>query len=324
MFDLSNKYQIMPFVTLYKNAFKDIDSLLNSIKLSEEKESDSWSEWDIFGTKNTISDISNYHKSINSNYNIEKEINEIIEAGLDEYIDYWIKKKNFEKYPTTNPEHWKNVFPDFVTNWDYKTNLVRFDEDFESCESVMTVSGKSGWITSGVDILKHKTNTLNAFAIGYHIDTDGSADTPGPKTILTATLYINDDYEGGGVSYLNEFDDTIVNYKPSAGDLIIFPSSKPFFHAALPLSGDNSKYLARKFLRWKSVGSEIWENYIKENGEDFTLKFYTEKRKIESSMGYYTKRVFLPGETRSIQGQHGDPFFANEVIDFNKEIKGDL
>lgn len=322
MFNLDNRYQVMPFVTLYKNALKDIGPLINAIKVSEDVEDGVWSKWDNFGIKTTVFDANNYYnKDISLDINIEDQVNNLIELGLDDYIDYWIIKKNFEKYPTTNPEHWKNIFPDFVKNWNYKTDLVRLNEDFESCESVMTVTGSAGWITSGVDILKHNPNTQGEFAIGYHIDTDGSLDTPGPKTILTATLYINDDYDGGGVSYLNEFDDTIVNYKPSAGDLVIFPSSKPFFHAALPLSGNKPKYLARKFLRWKSTGSEVWENNINENGEDFTLKFYTEKRKIESAMGYYTKRVFMPGQTRSIQGQHGDPFFANEVIDFNLKLE---
>jgi len=307
MFNLDNRYQIMPFVTLYKNALINHKEVLDLIKSTESSNNNLWDQWDNFGIKTNVSNI--------------KDISDLIEIGLDNYIDYWITNKNLEKYPTTNPEHWKNIFPEFVTNWSYKTNLVSLDEDFESCETVMTTTGNPGWISSGIDMLKHNTNTIGELAIGYHIDTDGSLDTPGPKTILTATIYLNDDYEGGGVSYLNEFNDTIVNYKPSAGDLIIFPSSKPFFHAALPLYGDNSKYLARKFLRWKSVGSKIWENYIKENGEDFTLKFYTEKRKMESSMGYYTKRVFMPNQTRSIQGQHGDPFFANEIIDFNKNLE---
>ncbi len=318
----------MPFVTLYKNAIKNPKDFLDIIESSENANPEnsienSWGAWDNFGVKANLHDIHNQsNKNTHPELNILDEFTELINAGLDEYINYWITEKNVDMYKTTNPEHWKTIFPPFVKNWNYRSNLVDLVEDFESCETVMTASGNPGWISSGIDILKHKENTSDKFAIGYHIDTDGSIDTPGPKTVLTATIYINDDYDGGGVSYLNEFDGTIVNYKPSAGDLVIFPSSKPFFHAALPLSGDKPKYLARKFLRWKSIGSEAWQNEIKENGEQFTLKLHTEKRKIESAMGYYTKRVFLKGEDRSTQDQHGDPFFVKDIIDFNKKIEG--
>jgi hypothetical protein len=322
MFSLDKKYQIMPFVTLYKNALADTQKFLDIIESSEKP--GLWEDWDTFGIKTNSDDVyKQSDKSLHTDINITKDFNDLIEAGIDDYIKYWVNDNNKSLYPTTNPEHWKTVFPDFITNWDYKNNIVNSVEDFQSYK-VMTVSGVSGWINSGTDILKHKENTSNKFAIGYHIDTDGSLDTPGAKSILTATIYLNDDYVGGGVSYLNEFDGTIVNYKPSAGDLIIFPSSKPFFHAALPLSGSKPKYLVRKFLRWKSTGSKNWQNEIEKNGEDFTIKLYTEKRKIESAMGYYTKRVFLKDEDRSTQEQHGDPFFVKDIIDFNKKIKGGL
>ena len=317
----------MPFVTLYKNAIKDPEDFLEIIKSSEsqidnDESGHSWGAWDNFGIKANLHDVhAQSNKDLHPDKNILDEFNSLINAGLDDYIKYWITDSNADIYKTTNPEHWKNIFPEFVTSWDYKDNIVNSVEDFELYK-VMTVSGVPGWINSGTDILKHKENTSNKFAIGYHIDTDGSLDTPGAKSILTATIYINDDYEGGGVSYLNEFDGTIVNYKPSAGDLVIFPSSKPFFHAALPLSGDKPKYLSRKFLRWKSTGSDQWQNDIEANGEDFTIKLYTEKRKIESAMGYYTKRVFIKDEDRSTQEQHGDPFFVKEIVDFNKKIEG--
>ena len=215
----------MPFVTLYKNAIKNPKDFLEIIESSENANQDdnSWGAWDNFGIKANLHDIHmQSNKNVHPDLNVLEEFTNLINAGLDEYINYWITEKNVDMYKTTNPEHWKTVFPPFVKNWNYRSNLVDLVEDFESCETVMTASGNPGWISSGIDILKHKENTSDKFAIGYHIDTDGSFDTPGPKTVLTATIYINDDYEGGGVSYLNEFDGTIVNYKPSAGDLVIF------------------------------------------------------------------------------------------------------
>lgn len=49
---------------------------------------------------------------------------------------------------------------------------------------------------------------------------------------FSSVLYLNDDYEGGGLNFpwLNNF-----HFKPSAGDLLIFPSNNLFSHESLPL-----------------------------------------------------------------------------------------
>lgn len=49
--------------------------------------------------------------------------------------------------------------------------------------------------------------------------------------------YLNDDYEGGGLHF-REFD---LHIKPDAGDLVIFPSTYLFTHAALPVES-GTKY----------------------------------------------------------------------------------
>ena len=159
----------MPFVTLYKNAIKNPKHFLDIIKSSENDNhnngvENSWSAWDNFGIKANLNDIQS-NKNAHPELNILDEFTGLINAGLDEYINYWITEKNVDLYKTTNPEHWKTIFPSFIENWDYRSNLVELTEDFESCETVMTASGKPGWISSGTDILKHKENTVDKFAI---------------------------------------------------------------------------------------------------------------------------------------------------------------
>jgi hypothetical protein len=320
MFDLTDKEEIMPFVMLYRNALKNPGDILEIAKKTETENQDvegatKWEQWYDFGIQTHFSKQS---KNSEPEIKLFNTLNELINAGYSEYINDWVKKEKIEMYRSHNHDHWKEVFGGIVTDWDYIGSNTILEEDFETCTDVMNVEGSPGWIESSISISKHKPDTQRKYAIGYHLDSSGEIVTPGPKAILTATVYLNDDYDGGGVSFLNEFEDTIINYKPSAGDLMIFPSAKPFFHAALPLTGGLPKYFARHFLTWKHVGSEDWSNGIKDSGESFMTKLYTEIRKRENAMGFYTKSVFLPGEEFN-SAQHGFPFFAKKVIDWNKE-----
>lgn len=81
--------------------------------------------------------------------------------------------------------------------------------------------------------------------------------------LLTCTVYMNDDYEGGEVRFTSmtgEFFD----YKPKAGDVVIFPSGsplypnrEPYFHA-VGMVKSGTKFLIRSFVKYKHQGSVEW------------------------------------------------------------------
>jgi predicted 2-oxoglutarate/Fe(II)-dependent dioxygenase YbiX len=80
--------------------------------------------------------------------------------------------------------------------------------------------------------------------MGKHTDTYDGDKT---KTI-SVVLYLNDNYTGGEI----EFEDQGILVKPTAGSIIVFPSSKPYFHASKPvMSGE--KYIVPGF----------WDNSLK-------------------------------------------------------------
>jgi predicted 2-oxoglutarate/Fe(II)-dependent dioxygenase YbiX len=84
--------------------------------------------------------------------------------------------------------------------------------------------------------------------MGKHTDT---YDDDKSRTI-SVVLYLNDDYTGGEI----EFEDQGIFIKPTAGSIIVFPSSKPYFHASKPvLSGE--KYIVPGF----------WDNRLKPREE---------------------------------------------------------
>lgn len=63
--------------------------------------------------------------------------------------------------------------------------------------------------------------------------------------LVSLVYYLNDDYEGGEV----EFKDHIgTPFKPSAGDLLIFPSSVDYVHRVLPITSGR-KYAAISFCK---------------------------------------------------------------------------
>lgn len=79
------------------------------------------------------------------------------------------------------------------------------------------------------------------------------------KFILTCTMYLNDDYEGGDLKF--KLNDETFEYKPKAGDVVVFPSGHPdllsengvFFHAVGAIS-KNPKYFIRCFYQKYTEG----------------------------------------------------------------------
>ena len=96
----------------------------------------------------------------------------------------------------------------------------------------------------------------NNMTMQYHTDyIISQKDMPGPKFHTTCTLYINDDYEGGDLEFF--IDGNIINHKPKAGDLVIFPSTDPYYHGVKKIFNGN-KYFVRNFVMTTYEGSDEW------------------------------------------------------------------
>lgn len=121
--------------------------------------------------------------------------------------------------------------------------------------------------------------------MAYHSDfQQEKADEPGVKFAYTCLFYLNDDYAGGEILFKELSDDlkTILwktSYKPSVGDIVIFPSAHPIYHATRKCD-DSKKYLLRLYWRYEDNGlPSYWEekaNFQDENEWEIYLK---ERRK---------------------------------------------
>jgi hypothetical protein len=306
-----DKKTIMPFVVLYKGVFDNAPDILKMLKESEPSNIlQEWEPWYELGDRTRLEpfrggELSDVEKH---QLEIQEYIYDNLISAYKDYVEDWTKPEIIEKYVNPNRsfhEDWKYVFGDFVDDWSGFDDLGRRASQKET----------DCWIRGAVEILKHD-HTLDSnleLAIGYHLDAFNSKDAAGPKSIITGTVYLNDDYEGGEISFLNEFDDTIISYKPKQGDLIVFPSAKPFFHAAQTIKGAD-KYLIRNFLLWQHSGSERYKEGEQKFGKEQWALMQDYIRETEDLLGFYQKDVYLPG-TSVYDRKHGNgiPFFPKSV-----------
>ncbi len=92
--------------------------------------------------------------------------------------------------------------------------------------------------------------------MNYHTDfQQDRGHFPGEKFHTTCLFYLNDNYEGGEISFaiLNDTHSEVVeyfDYKPKAGDVVVFPSTEPFFHGVKPVL-QGSKYIIRTYWQYE-------------------------------------------------------------------------
>jgi predicted 2-oxoglutarate/Fe(II)-dependent dioxygenase YbiX len=87
-----------------------------------------------------------------------------------------------------------------------------------------------------IDELYHEGYNMLRYSTGqeYKAHADGGT---GLGRAISAIVYLNDDYEGGEVEFVNFG----VKIKPKPGMLLLFPSTYPYTHVAHPVK-DGIKY----------------------------------------------------------------------------------
>jgi hypothetical protein len=153
------------------------------------------------------------------------------------------------------------------------------------------------WVANGISICKYnETKHDDKYAMTYHTDfRPTEVEAPGKKFGLTCTVYINDDYDGGGLSFLHEESGDVIDYKPNAGDVIVFPSGVPYWHAVDRVD-NGEKYFVRLFWSYFTNGSKEWISNQLKYGRDAWEKIETERMKKENQMGLHHKYLLEEGE----------------------------
>jgi hypothetical protein len=274
-----NKIEIYPKVTVYKNALPDWEKYLNLLKRSEKEDKnhffEDWQDWYGLGTMMNLP-MRNRHVG----YDIESE------------DEYGLAQKEF---------------------------LENLTEAYYKCTEDYVISNEislPSWVNNGISICKYFISPEHRdMAMSYHTDYRGfDSESPGKKFAITCTIYLNDDYEGGGLSFLQEETGEVIDYKPEAGDIVVFPSGDPvtgtshFFHGVDKVGGCE-KYFIRCFWSYDHPGTEDWHKNVEKYGEKEWEQMDNKRMKEEINSGAWHKYVVNPGEEDPVLSFQ-TPFFA--------------
>jgi hypothetical protein len=315
-----NSYEIFNQCVVYQNDDFNKDLVLDVIKQSESIEEgfliEKWRDWYVFGSKSKFADPrkeKNPIKSISDlddlHTDVHLKVKSVIDSCVKDYVD---------NYLDLSQPH----YPDYVDFSSMEKGDVLhglLGMQIVTCDSTgdpIFREPTNGWTPSSYDLLKHNPQTDREYAIGWHTDRPrGLDESPGPKSILTVTIYLNDDYEGGEVAFLKDGGDEVIVYKPKAGDIVIFPSCEPFHHAAMPIKSNTPKYFIRHFLTWSYEGSKDWNDSAKKFGIDSWIKMEHERVSSENISGKGRKHVILPGGRDDFDKKSmPEPFYSESQI----------
>jgi hypothetical protein len=280
------KIEIYPKVIVYKNTIPRHKEYLELLKKSENEPPryffDTWEDW----------------------------------YGFGNMMNLPMNKKE-DRYAVDSEEDYAVLQKDFLQ--DVTDAYYRCTEDYIKEHGVVLPN----WVNNGISICKYtQTKHDGPYAMLYHTDYVGAnAEAPGKKFAITCTIYINDDYDGGGLSFLREDVGHVIDYKPEAGDIVIFPSGDPitgnshYFHGVHRVD-NGEKYFIRCFWSYQSDGTKEWHENKQLHGDDWE-KIDLERMKKSIKSGKWHRHLVWPDDGK-VNMEGSTPFFLKSYDDYKK------
>lgn len=239
--------RLNPKIWVFKNAFKEATALIEYLESNPED----WFDWYTFGTKTEF------------------------------------KLPTYDEKEFPSEKVWKEKILDKIGDNPLRDFCKTFRDVTEVYVKGLNIKQDS-WYFIESDVCKYIPNRgiSDTHAMNYHTDyRQGKAKEPGDKFAITCVFYLNDSYEGGEISFRifnEEFTEFIeeINYKPSTGDVIIFPSKHPYYHGVRILTS-GEKYILRSYWRYWYEGDP---DLIKEKAKYSEEEWNKISKKIENEM----------------------------------------
>lgn len=255
----SNNFEVVRLhdkINVYRGLLPNSDLAVKLLKNGEENPESSplfydWQKWGSFGKYIYLLGSGpeyggpELNEKNKENYEQEKLVNEEVYNAFFSATNHWLDDYGYKKEP-----EWKMHGPSY-------SRYITRDQDPEKSKTS--------------DLMVHHTDFIQL-----------RAEEPGQKFILTCTMYLNDDYDGGEIAFLvsrSGDDSSVIEeeliYKPQKGDVIVFPSGHPeyfsengkYLHAVKGMA-HGTKYLVRCFYVKDYPGSPEWHaNLIKYGAE---------------------------------------------------------
>jgi len=287
-----DKTVVIPKVVIYHNALEKVSGILELAKNGQNHEDSHGimqgiSPWGYYGT---LIQVRNYNHDIlesdsKEEINQKELLNSLYDSFDDVVMDYISEYKDSGGWPEyIDPEHIDGL-GDYKNNQFWNSSWLSFLK-YHPRDYVL-------------DNLNRESGDKKRFAMEFHTDYDERfSEIPESKPFITVTAYLNDDYTGGEICFIDEVTGKLYSYKPKAGDITVFPSSAPYWHGVLP-AYDSERHLIRTFLMYNYPGDKEVINKYGKQDTDFWTKFKKEKyQELEKTNDpkYMLTLVFLPGE----------------------------
>lgn len=267
MYNLDLNYkEIYPKIFVYTNLFPDHQNLHKIMQRSEDESQGKgvyhkWTDWFIFGR----------YCSSRSSKPIIEDIKQSFKDGIE--YDFDLYDQEILLYSRLN-----EAVIAAISNYVTVNDVPLPKNSYISDQNIARYN-------PGVDTGEGK-------AMQYHTDYGiGEWYWPGEKFLLTATTYMNDDYEGGELMF--SIGSGVFKYKPNAGEIVVFPSGSPLYPGGEPyfhgVGGirKNSKSLVRMYLKHVAKGEKRWYDGEEKYGKDEWYKIAKERAE-----GHNTIAVF--------------------------------
>lgn len=238
-FNEVKKIVVAPQIVIYRNIFKDNEQLINLLKDDNDHSIFSpWREWyeqgyrrGVLFQKNTLVEDSD-HDVVKSEKTYMNDICNIVE---------FIKKDYFEQFRKD-----LGIWPSFIEDWN---KLEEPEDEFY------------------IDYFRYDSTKIidrpkDYLLMEYHIDEFPIANEKKLRRhVATINFYLNNDYDGGEICAYDSVSNKSYQYKPMPGDVVIMPSTEPFYHAVKQYFNAD-RYFLRAFIDYQvDPGSEWTEKY---------------------------------------------------------------
>lgn len=226
--------EIFPRILVFKGALDCSDELIEFYEQNSE-----WSSWFTYGTHVTEGGPAFDWDHFPEHHEWHLEM---VESQADEY-----KKRIAEIF--------YNISKVYVDKYEYV---------------------KDSWICRTWNIAKYNpTPVEKESAMEFHTDfQEERAEIPGEQFGLTCVFYPNDNYDGGEIQFTiigdTPSDTKLVSFKPEKGDVILFPSTAPYYHGVRNIYSGN-KYIIRLYWLHSYSGSPDWHSLKEKYGQEWEV-----------------------------------------------------
>lgn len=267
------KIVIAPQIVVYRNIFKYSKEIIDLLKIDHEDSLFTKSrQWYENGIRKDVS----FNKNINHNKHSDYYKNEIKYIKEISSIADFIHKDYFNEFSKD-----KGIWPSFIKNW----QQLDEPQDYYVIDYFHYLLKNK---------LKNNPTDKPYLMMNYHVDEFPiNGEEKDRRHVVTINYYLNDEYTGGEICAYDSISNKTYKYKPATGDVVVMPSTAPFYHGVQSYDY-HDRYFLRTFINYDNP--EHWIDEYHPHSEETTEDEYIRNEKQAIVVAAEIYNVGLNGE----------------------------